>query len=107
VELSQFKTPNGNTVHALFQHDPDTGAVSAGDDITAAAVRKGLDDAGSEGMSIMHLTRCLTGLEHPSDAARKRVERWVKKLEESGDAEKVPGVSRGGGDGIRWRLTWR
>lgn len=101
VELEQFKTPNGNEARLTFRHDPATGAVvmSAG---SATDVLRIVSEAGHEGITVMHVARCLVGTSKTNDATRKQVERALKKLEEAGRVEPVPGATRIG-EGIKWR----
>lgn len=99
VELLQFKSPNGELgAVCTFRHDPITGALerSAG---TGAQVATIIAQSGTEGITVMHIARVLSGADVPSDALRKRVSRAVEKLSEDGTIETVPGVSKG----TRWR----
>jgi replicative DNA helicase len=95
--LTQLKSPNGTKAEIPYEHVTATGDIQPPSGLDLIGI---IEEAGYDGCSGAHITRCLYKISDPNDRQKKAVSRRLRELAEEGVVQKV-GETRN----TRWRLT--
>lgn len=84
--LVQLKAPAGHMAEIDYEHDIAAGDVRA---VAAPTVLGVLTEAGDDGVSAVHVARCVYRVDDPDEAQRRKVARVLNQLVDEGAAETV------------------